>query len=125
MHSLTQFGFSFPLRSGGFGCLLVLITVICLSNGDFRKKLPPLIQKHSSAFFITALIAGILSCVYNRLNIYLSGEITGAVFFPCFNGGVVVLSTVLSIVLLREKLSAMQFIGIALGIVGLCIISIL
>ena len=105
--------------------MFISYSVICISNGDFHKKLPPLKQKHSKTFFITALIAGILSCVYNRLNIYLSGEIIGAVFFSCFNGGVVVLSTVLSVVLLREKLSVMQFVGIALGIVGICIIGIL
>ena len=105
--------------------MLIAYSVICITNGDFQKKLPSLLRNHSKIFFITALIAGIFSCVYNRLNIYLSGELIGAVFFPCFNGGVVVLSTLLGVVLLREKLSTMQFVGIALGIAGICIIGIL
>lgn len=105
--------------------MLIAYSIICLANGDFKKRLSPLIVGHSKKFFITALIAGALSCAYNRLNIYLSGELIGAVFFPSFNGGVVVLSTLLGVVLLREKLGIMQIVGISLGIVGISIIGIL
>ncbi len=105
--------------------MLLSYVIICLINGDFRKKLPPLLREHAKTFLITALIAGVLSCVYNRLNIYLSGEMIGAVFFPCFNGGTVVLSTLLGVSLFHEKLSKMQLIGIVFGIGGICIIGIL
>ena len=105
--------------------MLISYSIICLANGNFQKELPLLVRSRAKSFFITVVIAGILSCAYNRLNIYLSGEMIGAIFFPCFNGGVVVLSTILGIVLLRERLSAMQFIGIALGIGSICMIGIL
>ena len=105
--------------------MFISYTIICLVNGDLRSKLPPLIKKHPNRFFITVSIAGLLSCVYNRLNIYLSGELIGSVFFSCFNGGVVVLSTMLGVILLRERLKPLQFVGIAFGIVGICIIGIL
>lgn len=104
--------------------MLISYSIICLINGDFRCKLPSLIKKPVNVFIVSALIAGLLSCVYNRLNIYLSGELIGAVFFPSFNGGVVVLSTVLGVVLLREKLSVMQIFGMILGVAGICIIGI-
>lgn len=104
--------------------MLISYSIICLINGDFRCKLPSLIKNPVNVFIVSALVAGLLSCVYNRLNIYLSGELIGAVFFPSFNGGVVVLSTVLGIVLLREKLSVMQIFGMILGVAGICIIGI-
>ena len=105
--------------------MIMAYSIICIINGDFKKNLPTLVRNRFKTFAITALAAGVLSCAYNRLNIYLSGELISAVFFPCFNGGVVVLSTLLGVVLLREKLNVMQFVGIALGIIGICIIGVL
>ena len=105
--------------------MLLSYSLVCLVNRDFSTKLPPLLKEKSRAFLLTALLAGILSCAYNRLNIYLSGAMIGAVFFPCFNGGVVVLSTTLSVLILRERLRAIQVLGIALGIAGICVIGIL
>ena len=56
-------------------------------------------SKAKREFLIFALSSGVLSCLYNRLNIFLAGSIDGVVFFPCFNGGVVLLSTFLSIMI--------------------------
>ena len=104
--------------------MIISYFIICFIRRDF-KAVAHLIKRPANSFFITALIAGALSCAYNRLNIFLSGEMIGAVFFPCFNGGVVVLSTVLGVVLLKEKLTVMQDMGLAIGIIGICIIGIL
>ena len=81
--------------------------------------------KLSRTFIILAILAGALSCVYNRLNIYLSGVLDAVVFFPSFNGGVIFLSSVLSIIITKEKLSLKQIFGILLGIMSICIIGIL
>jgi len=80
--------------------------------------------KLSRTFIILAILAGALSCVYNRLNIYLSGVLDAVVFFPSFNGGVIFLSSVLSIIITKEKLSAGKIFGILLGIISICIIGI-
>ena len=76
------------------------------------------------AFLLLALASGALSCIYNRLNVYLSGALDGVIFFPSFNGGVVILSTLLGVFLLKEKLSHRQLSGIVAGVVGICIIGI-
>ena len=47
------------------------------------------------------------------------------VFFPGFNGGVVVLSTLFGIWILRERAYSRQYAGILLGLAGICIIGIL
>ena len=103
--------------------MLASYTVICLcvkkrnaSRQGFK------IQK---AFIIYALLSGCLSCVYNRMNIYLASVVDAVVFFPSFNGGVVFLSAFLSVLLLKEKLKLKTAIGIVLGIAGICIIGIL
>ncbi|MBQ7292275.1 MAG: hypothetical protein IJW79_00900, partial [Clostridia bacterium] len=39
-------------------------------------------KKEKVLFIIYALISGFLSCVYNRLNIFLAGELHGVIFYP-------------------------------------------
>lgn len=104
--------------------MIISYSVVCLLNGDIKNKLPALVKTKNVKFLLMSLVCGVLSCAYNRINIYLSGEMDGIVFFPCFNGGVVVLSTVLGVLLLREKLGARQIVGIILGICGICVIGI-
>ncbi|MBQ8388145.1 MAG: EamA family transporter [Clostridia bacterium] len=60
--------------------------------------------------------AGVCVAVNNKLNLYLSGVMDSAVFFPIVNGGGLVLATLAAVLLFREKLSKKQWIGVAFGI---------
>ena len=102
--------------------MLIAYAVICLLT---KKRNTDDSGRINKKFIIFALVSGVLSCIYNRLNIYLSGALSAVIFFPAFNGGVVMLSMVLSIVLLKEELNIKKSIGILLGIAGICIIGIL
>ena len=106
------------------GVMFFFNTAACLFTGAFKSKAEKPEKKEIMAFVIPALVSGLFSCVYNRLNIFLSGALIGMIFYPGFNGGVVILSTILSVVFLREKLSAKQIIGILIGVAGICIIGI-
>lgn len=102
--------------------MLVTYALICLFT---RKQNKESVGKIDKEFIIFALVSGVLSCVYNRLNIYLSGALNAVIFFPAFNGGVIMLSTLLSVILLKEKLNLKTALGILLGVAGICIIGIL
>ena len=78
-----------------------------------------------NVFLFFALLCGICSCGYNRLNIYLAGKIDAVIFFPGFNGGVILLSALAGVLFFREKLSKMQTIGILLGAVAITLIGVL
>lgn len=82
-------------------------------------------ETRKSSFWIYALFCGILSCVYNRLNIFLAGSIDAIIFFPAFNGGVILLSALLGVLLCKEKLTYIQKGGILIGIGAICLIGIL
>ncbi len=71
-----------------------------------------------------ALSSGVLSCLYNRLNIVLAGEFPAAIFYPCFNGGVILLSLVLSIIVLKEHLTKKQIVGLTIGTAAVLIIGL-
>lgn len=70
------------------------------------------------------LAGGVGVALNNLINLYLSGVVASAVFFPIVNGGGLVLITVASLVLFREKLSARQWVGLGLGIVATLLLCI-
>ena len=63
-------------------------------------------------------LSGIGVAVNNKFNLYLSGVMNSAVYFPVVNGGGLVLTTVSAFIIFRERFSVKQWIGIALGIVA-------
>lgn len=103
--------------------MVISFAIMCALSGGFQ--LPESAELSKNKFLIFSLVSGALSCLYNRLNIFTSGEIDAVIFFPGFNGGVILLSAVLSVIFCRERLSKRQVAGIILGIVGICITGIL
>ena len=105
--------------------MLLSYTAICLFTGGFASGSSLYTKNEKYFFIILAIISGLLSCLYNRLNIYLSSALDSVIFFPSFNGGVVVLSTVFSMIFFKEKLSIKQVAGLSFGIAGILVIGIL
>ena len=68
------------------------------------------------------LFCGIFVAVNNKLNLYLSGVIDSAIFFPVVNGGGLVLATLASLILFKEKLSVKRWFGVVLGIVSVVLL---
>ena len=62
------------------------------------------------------IASGACVAVNNKFNLYLSGVMDSAVFFPIVNGGGLVLTTLAAVLLFKEKLSKKQWIGVVLGI---------
>ena len=68
------------------------------------------------------LVSGVCVAVNNKLNLYLSGVIDSVIFFPVVNGGGLVLTTLASLLIFKERLRGKQWIGILLGIASvLCL----
>ena len=72
--------------------------------------------------FLLMLVSGVCVAANNKLNLYLSGVIDSVIFFPVVNGGGLVLTTLASLIIFKERLRTKQWIGILLGIASvLCI----
>lgn len=99
--------------------MVISFAVMSALSGGLGMKESTAAEKKT--FLRLAILSGILSCVYNRLNIYTSGEVDAIIFFPCFNGGVILLSAVLSVLLCGEKLTKRQKIGILVGIAAIIV----
>lgn len=103
--------------------MVICYLVACLFTGGWHLKNAASGEK--SKFVIYAIACGSLSCLYNRLNIFLSGSMDAIIFFPVFNGGVVLLSALFSVLLCKEKLAQKQKIGLLIGIIAISVIGIL
>lgn len=60
-------------------------------------------------------VTGICVAAANVINLYLSGAMNPAVFFPVINGGGLILSALAGIILFREKFSALKWVGLCIG----------
>jgi drug/metabolite transporter (DMT)-like permease len=85
-----------------------------------------LFDKQAGLMILLALFiaGGVGVALNNQINLYLSGVVASAVFFPIVNGGGLILITAASVVLFREKLTARQWLGLALGIVATLLLCI-
>lgn len=72
--------------------------------------------------FLLMVISGVFVAVNNKFNLYLSGVMDSAIFFPTVNGGGLVLSTIASFLLFKEKLTQKQWLGILIGIIAVVLI---
>jgi len=70
-------------------------------------------------FFITS---GICTAANNKLNLYLSGAMDSAVFFPVINGGGLILSALASFLIFKEKISVQKLIGLIIGAVSVILL---
>ncbi|MBQ7841125.1 MAG: hypothetical protein IJ390_11685 [Lachnospiraceae bacterium] len=100
---------------------LALCIILLLQKS---KKKDAALPKTEHSYGMLVICCGILSCIYNRLNISLSGALPGMVFFPCFNGGVIIVSGLLGKFVLKEKLTLRQNLGLVMGTMAVLVIGI-
>lgn len=73
---------------------------------------------------LIGLICGGCTFGMNYINLKLSGLLPSQLFFPLVNGSTIVLSSLFSVIVFKEKLSKRQTIGLVGGIVSLIAICI-
>ena len=61
------------------------------------------------------LVDGLCVAANHKFNLFLSGVIPSAIFFPLVNGGNLVLCTVAAMVFFRERLTKTQWVGLIIG----------
>ena len=69
-----------------------------------------------------AVLSGVALALNHKFNLYLSGIMPSAVFFPLVNGVQLIAATLVSLFLFRERLSVKQWIGMAIGAVAVIVL---
>jgi len=103
--------------------LVAFVFSLIYSKIRIKSKLSEI--KIGKKNILLALLSGI--CVYamNIINLKLSGMLPAQLFFPLINGSSIVLSSVFSVVIFKEKITLLQTVGLIGGIVSLIAICIL
>lgn len=71
------------------------------------------------------MVCGVCTYAMNDINLKLSGMLPSQLFFPLINGSAIVLSSLVSVVLYRERLDKRQWVGLVGGIlslIGICLV---
>ncbi len=91
-----------------------------------RGEKQPVLEKKTSLVLLAALFVagGVGVALNNLINLYLSGVVASAVFFPIVNGGGLILITIASVIFFRERLTGRQWTGLALGIAATLLLCI-
>ena len=110
--------------------LVIAFGVSAVLSGLYLLLMPKSKKVSNSAmtsklrWFILAILvgSGVTTAFCNQWNLYLSGVMDSAVFFPLVNGGGLVLTTLAAVLVFKERLSKQQWIGIGVGIASvLCL----
>ena len=112
----------FIIASATAAILLFLISFF--QNQKILVKTFSKIRNAEKSIFKYIFICGITGSIYNRLNIYLRGVMENAVFFPIFNGAVVLLTALGGMIIFKEKMPVRQKRGIILGCIAIAGISL-
>ena len=103
-------------ETGSF-LFIAFICSLVYSHIRAKKNLKELDFKRKHIWF--ALLCGICTFGMNFLNLKLSGLLPSQLFFPVVNGSAIVLSSLMSVMFFKEKLTKKQITGLCGGIVSL------
>jgi drug/metabolite transporter (DMT)-like permease len=98
--------------------LSLIATLVAKKATDTNEN-----KSSKKAFFITAG-AGITFGAYNLLNTTLAGMLPSAVFFPVFNIGVIALTMICGIILLKERIRKKEILVLALGGMSILLLTV-
>lgn len=89
-----------------FGFMLVLsAAVIIVSKSEKSEK--------SLKYVLCTLALAVCVVGANKLNLYLSGVMPGIIFFPAVNGGCLVVSSIMSGIVFKEKFNALKITALS------------
>ena len=100
----------------------ILLYTLFIAFETVKGKKTLIMPKGKTAWL--TVLAGLFTCLFIKINIYLSNAMPSAVFFPVSNCAVIILSTLAGTLLFREKLSKIQVVGILIGLFSILITSI-
>lgn len=98
------------------------VNVFLLSLKQSKEANKALKGEFTPVIILLMIIAGLCGAGNNKMNIYLSGVLDSAMFFPTVNGVGLILSTVSALVIFKEKIQPLKWVGIVVGLVSVVLL---
>ena len=100
---------------------IVFVSLMVLSLLKERENIIPTAKN----FWYLAILCGVANGATNLFVILLSGsDMPASIMYPLISAGCIVLTSLVSIFIYREKLSVLQYIGMVLGIGAIVFLNI-
>lgn len=78
---------------------------------------------YSVKYAVCTMLLSVCVAGANKLNLYLSGVLSGVVFFPCVNGGCLIASSLMSGLIFKERFDIKKIIAISGSIIAIILVS--
>jgi len=105
--------FSFLISS-----VISFIIYLIVRNKENKEGIKP--EKIKISYFILSMLfLGLYTAAIHTINLYLSGVVNSAVFFPIVNGVPLMGSLIISFLVFKEKLEKKQIIGLIVGLISI------
>lgn len=101
---------------------IISAAVLIIFGSGINKAMNKPFPKISRRNVVFVVLCGLVSCIYNRLNVHLAGVLPGIILFPVSNGCLIFASSVLGVLIFNERLSKFQKFGLVSGILSIIMI---
>lgn len=106
--------------------LFLLMAFLCsLVYSFFSAKKYGCTMKMTPKILLFSVLCGICCFIMHYINLIMSGVLPSQLFFPLVNGGPMILSTVVSVVVFKETITFRQLMGLIGGTISLIAICLL
>jgi drug/metabolite transporter (DMT)-like permease len=115
---------SFREETNSFLVIVFIFASVFISMPVLLSKNRRNILTFGKKSYLFAFGGGVGYAVINIINLYLVGKMPSSVFFPAYNGSVILATTIAGALFFKEKLSIRQYISILAGIIGVILVNI-
>lgn len=96
-----------------------IFAFICFAFCSKKQYKRLCFEPKNRSFLLWTLVMSISMAYIMKVNLYLSGALQSIIVFPCLNGGEILVTTILSVCIYKEKLTQKKLVGIIAVIVGI------
>lgn len=123
---LVQKSYCMSARNVNLTLMLVIACIIktifafiCFSVSSLKQYGKMIFSPKNKHFIMYVMGMSVCMAYVMKANLYLSGALPSMITFPCLNGGEILVTTLCSVAIVKEKLSARKILGIAAIICGI------
>ena len=108
-----------PFVAFGYVVATILSLLLCLLLKKGKGE-----RKFDWKLFLGALSIGVILGIFQVLNTKAIARIEGTLFFPAYNGGTLILSSLSGLLILKDRLNRKQFLGLAVGVIAIILMNL-
>lgn len=100
-------------------CTMFLISLFVFF---ITKKNAKAMVQNKKRFITVGIVVGIITGAYSSVNLFLAGTLDSLIYYPVANGGALLFTVLISVLLFRERPTSKKIIGFVLGLISVVLL---